>query len=371
MPGGHFLGRRFAPRLCGASPVMNHVCRQRWVVVCLLFVLMPGLNVFGQFLNADIYEADPVTNEMKQQILEVVDPAIQKLNSAEPKAVSDARGTLTQPMRNKTSAAFRNAYSDIVSSRLKDAAGHKTTLVRLNAMIIAADLVDKNSKLLIDAALKDENPAVQRKAMEAIRRRVQYWLSQPGGDPAIQANITAAMKQIGAFLDQKTPPHAITVAPALLTFLDINSTASLAALGEHLNKRVAVHAATPNQGYYAEQLVIDRVARLLFSTSNPSLATAISKASWRFASLLTQQIKAGVIKDSHLKDATAMVGQSLLSLGQITAVMDKQSPPSHVEFKSWVQTGEWDKISALLKGEWVPILKAAPFSLSDADLELK
>ena len=73
---------------------MNHVCRQRWVAVCLLFALFAGAQASAQqFLKQEIIDAEKITDEMRAEILAIVAPAAKELTSAEPKAVTKARAS--------------------------------------------------------------------------------------------------------------------------------------------------------------------------------------------------------------------------------------------------------------------------------------
>lgn len=352
---------------------MNHVCQKRWVAVCLLFALLGGADASAQFLRQETIEAQEITDTMRQEMLDLVTPAMEKFYSGDPADLSDARKTLTDPHKNpNASAAFREAFSEIITPRLEEAVTHDSVLLRINAMIVAALLTDADSKALVDQALKDDNPAVQRKAMEAIRKRVQYWLTQPaGGNRGAAASIDAAVKQVNTMLEARPAPDPIIITPGLLMFLDINSTESLETLIGHINDRLALHAEDPSLSYAPEQAVIERVSVQLTSSPDAQLASATNKAAWRYASLIIQQIEAEQIDEDRVDKLAGTVGQCLLALGRVVASAGESAPSRHVQFRAWVEDQNWDALQNLLQDDWVPVLKAVPFSLRDQDLEIE
>jgi len=352
---------------------MNHVCEKRWVAVCLLFALLGGADASAQFLRQETIEAQEITDTMRQEMLDLVTPAMEKFYSGDPADLSDARKTLTDPHKNpNATAAFREAFSEIITPRLAEAVSHDSVLMRINAMIIAGLLTDADSKALIDQALKDDNPAVQRKAMEAIRKRVQYWLTQPaGGNRGAAASIEDAVNQVNKMLKARPAPDPIIITPGLLMFLDINTPSSLETLIGHVNDRLALHVEDPSLSYAPEQAVIERLSVLLTSSPNAQVAAATNKAAWRYASLIIQQIKADKIDDGRVEMAAGTVGQCLLALGQVAASAQQAPPAGHFQFRAWIKDQNWDALQNLLQDDWVPVLKAPPFSLRDEDFELE
>lgn len=307
---------------------------------------------------------------MRQEILALVSPAAKKITQGTPKEISEGRTTLLQPMRDSTaSPAFREAFSAIASSQLKDAAASESPLRRLNAMIVIAKLVDDGSRKMIDAGLKDQNPGVQLKAMEALRERVQYWLTQARGNADAEANVLAAVNQIQSMLAADPPPHPLIVAPAMRVFLDINTPDAHAALIQMLHQRVTLHAKDPSLAYHGEQAVLDRIARLL-TTARPfpaELAKQTNRAAYRYALLINDQLRSGKISPENQDAASRVLAQSLTSLGQITAAAGKAPPEGQFQFKNWVQNGDWDEIQELIQA-WSVVLGNEPFNLDDDQL---
>ena len=293
---------------------MNLLTRPIVAVVCPLFVLLAAVPAMGQrFVPQEIVQADPITPEMYDKILMVVDPLMFDLvqNGAEvdevdAEEVAEARkGLLEQFRRQQATDAYLEALSKAVtSSRMDEAVKHDSHLVRYNAMLVLAEMVDAGSEPLVNAGLKDENDAVKRGAVVALGNRMIWWK-----DNGQNAKITAGINDIVALVDQTQPPHPVVVGAALEALLKVNTTASREALIELLNKRVALHAAKPDLTYSAELPVIEQFSATLRLQNPKDVASSkgLSRAMFRYASLITGQLQNNAIAEEAQGGAEAML----------------------------------------------------------------
>lgn len=353
---------------------MKSVFRDFWVGVCVIVASLAGGGVSAQFLSADIIAAERIDDAMRQEMLDLVSPAMKKLVSGEPEAVSDARGTLLNPLRDASATGvFKQAFSELIAPRIEAAATHENLLVRLNAMILLAQMTDEPSKALVIAGLEDESLAVQRKAMEALRSRVQQYLLMPANNDRARIGIESAVERISAMLDARPAPHPIVVTPAMMVFLDINTPESHARLVEHLNQRVAVHAANPGQRFDGELIAIERLARVV-TGSRPfpkALAAALNRAALRYGRLAIAQLSTGKLETRDAAEAADMLGQCLQALGAVTAAAGINPPPGQAQVRTWLQEEDWQAIRTLIQDAWPPILSAEPFNLTEQDLAVQ
>ena len=368
------LGHRFVPAVCGAKYVMNIVCRQRWVAVCLLSVLFTGFHASAQFLDAEIIAAPEISVEMRAKILELVAPATKKIASAEPAEVSSGRNTLLTPFRDvSASTAFKDTFSELITPRLAPAVSHESVLVRINAMIVLAKLTDEPSMKLIDKGLEDENVAVRRKATEALRSRVRQYLLMPGGNARAVRGIKNAIGKVDALLSSDPPPHPIVVRPAMLILVDIATNETHTMLAGHLNNRVAMHAAKPGQGFAGEIAALNRLTGVIKGsrTLPLDLAKAVNRAAFRYATLTVDQLIKGKLNEADSAEAAEMLDQCLKSLAIITIVAEKNVPEDHSQATGWLKARDWNNVVTLVAAGWTPILKAQPFSLTDEQLKVQ
>lgn len=356
-------------------PVINVLCRPRWVVVCTLFMLCIGQGAQAQqFLGPDLIGGKDFDAAAKQGMLRLVDPAMKAITAEEPdpQAISASRKTLLTPLKDPSATTeFKQAFSEIIAGRMDAAVNHKSVLVRINAMILLASMTDADSEMLIETGLVDKSVAVQRKAVEALRQRVRGWLKQGSG--TVLGKVDDAMKKTIEMLDQRPAPQSIVVTPALGILLDINSEQSLVALIDQLDKRVQLHREDDSLVYQAEQMAFDQLSRTMpILRPFPFVqASALNRTAFRTALLILEQIKAGKIKtEDQIKASKTMLAQCFRTLGAITAGAGKQSPSGQFQVNSWIQNSNWDAIEKLLKDDWAAILRAEPFGLSVKDLEV-
>lgn len=352
---------------------MNAVCRPLWAGVCLLAVLMPGLSASGQaFLPQEVIQAEQITPAMTQQIRAVVDASMDKLIDGDAKAVTEARGKLLGPLENtNASPAFRDAFSEQTTSRMDKAINHDSALVRMNAMIVLSRMTDEKSMALIASGLVDKSEAVQSWAMKALRNRVVTWKNRAGGNAAgLNAKFDAAIKQVKTKLETEVPPHPIVVGPALETLLVIDTTAARAELIEQLSQRIALHKADPNLSYAPEQVVAQRFAGVIALSSpfDQNSANGLSGASFQYAVLIHNQLKAGAIADEKIDSAKDALYQFTTALAQVAAGARTNAPPAQAGLKDAIVKDRWDDIQRLLTNDWAVILRAAPFGLNNEQL---
>ncbi|MFN3166020.1 MAG: hypothetical protein ACE37H_03035 [Phycisphaeraceae bacterium] len=348
--------------------------RKLCAAVCLLAVWASGPDALAQPLGQNIIGAEQIDADMRAKIGAWVAPHVQRLTAEDPELVSEARRRLTDALNNPNATpAFVDALSEALNMPLTPAITHKSVQVRMSAQIVLARMTDDKSKGLIDNGLEDDNVAVQRWAMEALAGRVKTWKAreQAGKAPAnLRQKLDAVIKQVVGKLDQN--PHPIVVTPGYNVLLAVDSPEAREALNDQLNKRVALHAQDPSLSYAPEQSAIGAFASRLAIESpyDQKSATGLTRAAFRYAVLIHNQLKAGDIKDGDIEPAKNMLGQCVFALGQVAAGARKNAPANQGQANNWIADDNWDAVQGLLANDWAVILRAAPFNLANEDLGL-
>jgi hypothetical protein len=340
---------------------------------------MPAMG--QRFMPQEIIQADPITPEMNDTIVSLVDPPVYDMgdDEVELKKVTEARDRLKGYLNQASgTAAFRMAVSTAISGRIGPAVDHENAVVRMNAMIVLGDMVDPGSKALIDKGLVDKNDAVQHWAMIALGKRMQYWQKQlaalgPGG--GWQANMDTAVAQIKKLLLVANPPHPIVVGAGLDALVKADTQLSREALIEILNQRVALHAADPNLKYTAERAVCERFTNVLVAQVPPDVRSikGYSRALSRYSSLIVDQAQANLIDAEVEGGAHSMLFVCLQGMANVSAAAQApNSPPAnHNQGRDWIKNARWAELKELVDKDWNAILQAAPFSLDEKQLAVK
>ncbi|MEM9346843.1 MAG: HEAT repeat domain-containing protein [Planctomycetota bacterium] len=351
---------------------MNLLSRPLVAAVFASLVFLVGFPAVGQrFLPQEIVQADLITPEMQEKIMFAVDPPMFDLTRDEPKAgdVKKAREQIQSLFRASAepSAAYLEALSKAIESRIQPAVQHKSALVRINAMIVLSQMVDDGSVKWIDKGLEDKNDAVKRWAMQALGRRIIWWNLQGGNGNEIDDAIDTVVKMLG----QADPPHPVVVASGLDALFKANTTRSRAELIGLLNKRVAMHEKDADMSYSAESAVIEAFANALAFESPRDMAsiTGLSRAMYRYASLITGQIQAGRVGGGAEKGAEEMCLQCLEGLRKVVAA-NVNPPPDFAQARGWIQNDRWEQVKGLVD-EWSALLADDPFRLTQVQLAVK
>lgn len=347
----------------------------RWAAVCLLAVLLAGpcLDAQAQFLPQE-FQAKQIDANLQRKMNDFIDPLMDDLIQGDTRQVAEARANLIRPLENiNASPEFKEVLSKQISIKMDPAVNNKdNALVRMNAMIVLGRMTDAGSMAHINAGLEDKSVAVQRKAMEALRSRVAMMVAGAGngGGAAIANKLDPIVKQVANKLGADPGPHPIVVTPALQVLIEADTPLARATLNDQLNKRIDLHVKDPNLSYVPEQLAISAFAQKLAITAPFDLeaGTALNRAAFRYSNLVLAQLKANAIKDEKIDDALAMLNDSVLALGKVSAGARKQPPDAQARANSMIVNAQWEPLENLLKNDWVTILRAAPFSLTDEQL---
>ena len=144
-----------------------------WVVIVGVVLGLTSRATLGQ--NKIPYEIvtaeSALTTGQQSRIDAYVEARLNQLLQGLPDQVSEAREQLIEPFGLVgASDIFTLAYSAAVSDRLIEALHSNKILVKLNAMIVAASLIDPGVVRLIEIGLTDDNPALR------------YWAGKAVGD---------------------------------------------------------------------------------------------------------------------------------------------------------------------------------------------
>lgn len=353
---------------------MNVLSRPLVAVACSLFVLLAAMPALGQrFMPPEIIQAEAIDEKMNERIVEAVEAPLFDMGRGEPKSkdLTDARTQLIRLLNPPSaSKAYRLAISKAISERLGAAAGHKTPLVRMNAMIVLGPMVDDGSKALIDKGISDENDAVKHWATVALGKRLQWWKEQKEDQ-----KVDAGIGQIKKLLMQAQPPHPIVVRAGLDALVKLNTPLAREALIAILNHRVALHAEDPDLTYSPERSAIEGFTNLLVSEVPTDFRSikGYNRAMARYSALIIDQAKANQIAAEQEKGAHTMLFLCLQGMANINAAAKApNSPPdNHGQAKGWIVNGRWDELEGMVKKDWGAILTAPPIGLTPKELEIK
>lgn len=337
-----------------------------------LFILLVGTPAMGQrFLPAEIVQANVITPEMMDRIVEAAEPpTFDLVRIQKTEDITKAREQLLQHFRvNQPSDAFLQALSKAINKEIAPAVQHESDLVRINAMIVLGSMVDDGSMVHIDAGLKDKSDAVKRIAMQALGNRMRYWKGQATG----QVKIDNAIKQVLTIVGQAEPPHPAVVGSALQALVLVNTPQSLDALIEILNKRVAWHAENPNAPYDAERAAIENYMGLLVGDrragerSNKGMVRAMA----RYSKLIIGQMQAGRVPEEQVKGGKSMLFQCLQGMANVCATANVKPPKDDDQARNWINNDRWGELLKLVNEDWSVILGGEPFGLKPAELAIE
>ena len=354
--------------------MINALSRPLPLVVCLLLTLMPGLDAAAQrILPQNIIRAEQLNGDQMQVMREYVDARMADLISGESERVSDAREGLLQPLNKDNELAtvvFYDAYSTLIRDRMGPAIGHNDVLVRMNAMMVLGGTTDVAGLQMVMAGLGDENVGVQRWAMQGVQNRAAWWSSERGANPLEVRN---AIEQADTYLTRNPGTHPIVVSPAMEMFFEVNSPLSRSTLMQQLNARVALHAADPNLSYSGEQeavrLYTGEIA--LANQFDRAASRGVAQACFRHSLQIARQLQADAVNNANTPSAVDMLTKSLRGLELINAGAGRRAPGNQgVAITEWIPDREWDQVVELLEDSWGPILSAAPFNLTEQEIEI-
>lgn len=349
---------------------MNAVCRPLWAAACLLVLLLPGTGAGAQYLDGAVISARTIDAAAREKIEAFVVQPMGQLTAEDAETISKARTTLLRVLDDPTaSPAFLSAISGMITARMDKSVNHDNELVRLNAIIIISRLTDEGSMALVEAGLEDDSAAVQRWAMEALRRRVARWKDTDAN--ANRDKIKSVYEKVKSKLSQDDPPHPIVVTTGIKVLLAIDTSESRKAVLDMLDKRIALHTADPELSYSPEQYALQALGPYLATVRQFELAEgkALCEAGFRYAGLVLKQID-GLDQQDIPDTSLEMLYQCYLAMSQIAARVNVNAPARQANVSNMILNANWADVRAL-QGEWAGILKAGPFNLTDQDLGLQ
>lgn len=341
-----------------------------WITRCAVRAAVMNLALavcaMAQTIPAEVLRATEVlTPEQEAAVRTSVAVKVQALVDAEDEQVGQLARDLSGPIRQSPSQFFLSAYASEVSNQLgAKAMASGRTIVRLNAMIIAAEL-DRSATSLITAGLKDPRSGVRYRAGLAIDRLAPQLPTEN------QTQILTALRSVVA---SETSGNVLTQLMLGLAALDTNEARQ--AILEAVDRRINIHANAPGPSVRPERLALEALHRNLIKQVGRNQAASI-----------------GLLKD------LARVAYRCMALGAILLDDQRVAPTTEPEFWSQIQTSDrilrWtiDRLAGgeapsfppdvrdaverqstaevqLIVGEWEDLLARPPASLQSVDMEV-
>ena len=330
-------------------------------LVGALFVLLSLPAVGQERLDAGVL-ANPNfwSPEEREAIEGFVDRQVLAIAEGDETQINQGRSSLTDPTRTPgVTDRFLSQFSELVCSKLGPLMEAEDLRVRVNAMVVAMNLPHPVGLDAIQKGLADESAGVRYPAARAI----EGLLSSGQLDTAQTLEVLEEIKQLIAVEDD-----VYVVQPLLDAMLAVpgNNDAVL----EVLNQRIDRHIGQPEASFAPEDTALQAVlSRLVTAQDRPvDEVRELARASFRYLALAAQQLADGEVPESNTISHLEIIRAASVALE--FAYENQQSrelqPPSVV---SPLTRQNWDAI-VRIAGNWVQVLKAEPFSFTDAELSV-
>ncbi|MCC7145163.1 MAG: HEAT repeat domain-containing protein [Phycisphaeraceae bacterium] len=312
-------------------------------------------------------------NEAQETLIETyVSAAVDQLATGEDKPVQEGRRLLLEPLAGDNSPIFRQAYSSFVRVKLTPALDSDKTLVRLNAMIIAAQLSDRGALELVKKGLADSNPAVRYRAAKAAGQLlVNVPFDTNTGREAFEKELLAIIKDR---ISQETSNDVWR--PLLDALAGLQLPEGTSELVDALNRRIQAHATQPALTLDSERRALRGLFVKVVQGADPigsgrqidrQLIRNLAKVSFRYlemcATTLNNPSSAAdaVSFQGMIQDADVVLRWSVQKLNATPIALKPIDP--------LVKESLWAEI-LLQTQQWRELLTKSPFSFEPAELSI-
>ena len=291
----------------------------------------------------------------KNQVLSSADKALIKnyiskwapqLVAEDDRQVTAAKDQLIIPLDTDSTAFFlveyRAALRDPLRQAFESKSASKRLIVRLNAMIVAAELHDTDNINLLIQGLNDQNPAVRYWAAQAIAGLTR------GPNLKIQQRNKLFSALAVAVENEKIEPVLKQMMRALVR-LTKHVPNAINTLLQTINKRVELHMASPQLGISAEIEGLRDLRQPLIESraANPAATTEALRqfilVATRYHMLAATQLEQGKVPAIHRGDYITLLNLvdnvlpwAVRQLGVKTISPDLKQPIGpYLEQKQW------------------------------------
>ncbi len=346
------------------------------VVTGLLLLGRIGQAVAQSDIPSDIKTTTSALTPQQIGVVETaIDALLKKMADAPDAQVLVSRVQVVDPLGGAVQGGFRRIYPSLVIGGLLKQGGPLASdrvIVRLNAMILAADLIEGSNDPLpiIRAGLADQKPGAEA---------VHYWAVTAAERAGRKGSLTAEQdEQLRELLTTlvKGHPNPQVVAGALMAMTQLDMVKGIPALLSVLNTRVAMHLDQPALPLTPDLDALAELYRRIVTerARNPgnvpdALIRQLGSVSFRYLLLPTRLATAGKV-DGSRRDLVETVSTTEVILKWVQeklAPTDKQAESMAV----FASSNRWKEVLRVSLNHWQEVLKAEPFNLKPEELKVE
>ena len=332
-----------------------------WTALTLSGCLaISAVNALGQErLDPSFYSNTNLwNNQERQQVNRFVEQAVGRLQSGEEADIAEGKNKLnaelTVPGANER---FISQLSEVVTQSLEPLVDSPDVKVRINTMIVSANLRTPRALDLVLNGLADDNAGVRYLASKAMEG-----LLLNGRLP--DAERTRALDRLGEIIVNEG--EVFVARPMLEALVQANANARVLTV---LNQRVPLHARRPNADYGPEASTFRELFSSLFvdNRRSPAELRELGRASARYLLLIAQQEQAspGLAENDPSRVELLRIAVRALELAHTDLRVGTALPPANRA----VETRNWSELLAAGQS-WQEMLQEAPFNFEPGQVSV-
>jgi hypothetical protein len=321
--------------------------------------------------STEILQAKTALNDAQQRLVNsYVEYWIDRLENGTNTEIIAARKALITFLKHPVGTEiFKKAFSTAISARLLRVTNAKNTLSRLNAQIVAGDLVDPGVVPILVAGIKDASPGVRYQAGKAVKSVAGHVGKLADDD---QRKILNALSEALAQEQEAQVIRSLLEAMASLPLAEARVTVL-----NVLNDRIAVHAMDPGMSMGAEvealrtvfTNVVREVARDGPQAVNIKTTRLKALVAFRYMALCAGMLDKGVADELLKTEVKRMIelADQVLSWSVPMLAPDLKNALPKGNIKTMIQLEQWVQVLLRVE-EWRKLLKVPPISFDAKDL---
>ena len=289
-------------------------------------------------------------NQERQQVTRFVQQAVEQMQAGDEDSIAQGKNKLnaelTVPGANER---FISQFSEIVAQSLRPLVDAQDVKVRINTMIVSANLRTPQALELVLNGLADDNAGVRYLASKAMEG-----LLLNGRLP--DAERARALDRLGEIIVNEG--EVFVARPMLEALVQANANARVLSV---LNRRIPLHAKRPNAEYGPEASTFRELFSSLFVNKSrpPAELRELARASGRYLLLIARQEQEspGRAEADPSRVELLRIAVRALELAHTDLRAGSALPPANraVETRDWsglVEAGE----------AWQEMLQEGPFN---------
>lgn len=318
-----------------------------------------------------VQKTSPLTVDELRQIDRYVDHYLAALQQAEEAdAAVRARDRLIEPFELGGTPSFVVAYSSALSRKLVAVASTTEPIVGVNAMIVAAKLVDPGAIDLIRTGLSNQqNLVVRYWAAKNIETLINAMRARDAAQPT-PADQRKLLEAITSAAQSETNDYvSMHLLPAITSLTIPEAPEALVGM---LDRRLASHAANPRLPIGPEAQSMQRLYQQLVSAQlnnrpiDMKLVRELARVAFRYLSLSVELLAAGTTGPAT-DDYVRMRDVADATLRWAAPLLD---PAVKLPAKVADAGGNANRLRVIV-ADWQVILSKPPYSFTAQDLQLE